>query len=750
MGAASLLAAVVALLAVSAGIWLSQREPEVQRQLTPLDYASLSAYADRNSESALRWGTYRSGHYLGIRSRTKPVFVSAGLLWGSQHEDLSQLRHECRQDDRLQKYGWLQHDGRRFARQVIEDQANRVQLTTHYLRLQEPDASVEGWAARVAVQHMEPQDERLRRKAVTSTKLSLFFYVELVCGDEKLEHPCRDQLRDVLSVAVEPSTLACGSDEGSECTQLVLKTAEQDDSPFQFTMQAQLKTKREIKLSELRFSGLKATSGLNIKEKLISLGQRVNRDREVALDNVVEDGSTLVVIQAIVEAPVEAWEPDSVVLDVVLNEASRHEEGKDNDDDDALLAPVDAMVDEKIELFASGFQRQFEQTYGLSDKQLSTVGADGVLTSESFNESHIAFAQAAFSNLIGGMGYFYGSALVQQDPDVQEVRETAVKPLFTAVPSRSFFPRGFLWDEGFHQIGISTFDSDITRDVVSHWMGVMEQDGYIAREQIRGEQARKRVWPSEFLVQHGEHANPPSLLLCIEKLLALSAQSEATELENRQFMKAIFPFLERWYEWFLITQQGPEPASFRWRGRKAHDGKLIANTLSSGLDDYPRASSPSDKEMHLDLLCWLIKASDVMSQAASFIGLDESKVKVFKDKKKQLMVGLNKHHWNKTVQAFFDVGEHSEDGLIEYQVVIRCQAQEGKFIDTTAPIERLQAGDRDVCPPSHPQFLYPLGDGQGNVKVQPAFVPGTVCACLRDIAQLSETDRACCRQSSST
>lgn len=747
------------------------RRLSLERQ-QPLDRAALAAFAASNSVRDLHWGTYRSGLYFGLRSRSFPAFVSAGLLWTSQHEDVAQLRYECRQEDRLQKYGWLQHDGRAFGDQRIEDQHNHVALRTLYARLGERDepsaAGVDGWAARVLASHLEPRDERLKRRGDAGPiKLSLFFFVDLGCGDERVEHPCREALKDLMEVTVEPAATSqpcsSGGDDEMLCSHLVVESSapdEDDDedsgaasslasAPLAFQLNVQLRTSSAaISTAELRYAGLKDAGVLNIKEKLVARAEKIftddgkpTMDREILLDNSIEDGSTLVVVQAVVEVPdVTAFHEGDVVLDVVLNEGVRVKKP-------SALSELTELVSETLADRAKAFESKFEDTFQLSTKRFndpssSSGGADVVVSEQSaqlFNESHIRFAKAAFSNLIGGIGYFYGSSLVQHDPEKpSEVAESPVKPLFTAVPSRSFFPRGFLWDEGFHQFGIAPFDYRLSQDIVVHWLNLMEDDGYIAREQILGETARRRV-PGEFLVQHVEHANPPTLLLAVEKIvqhgLKKNAHDEQRQVEMVEYVRLIFPFLERWYDWFMTTQRGPhednEAASMRWRGRNSNDGKLIANTLSSGLDDYPRASRPSAKEMHVDLLSWMVKSSEIMAQLAELSGFSE-KAGAFEQERERYARGLDRYHWNEQLQSYFDVGEHSANGKIDPQVVIRCRDAQGNAVDATAPVDDVQRR-RVRCPPSHPQYMFPLGDGRGGLQLKEVFIPGTVSAALAGV-----------------
>jgi mannosyl-oligosaccharide glucosidase len=82
--------------------------------------------------------------------------------------------------------------------------------------------------------------------------------------------------------------------------------------------------------------------------------------------------------------------------------------------------------------------------------------------------------------------------------------------------------------------------------------------------------------------------------------------------------------------------------------------------LTSGLDDYPRASHPTDQERHLDLRCWMTLASNVIAKIAELTNNLNDKQKYFEY---YLLLSnndlLNSLHWSGSQYA--DYGLHSNN-----------------------------------------------------------------------------------------
>ena len=265
---------------------------------------------------------------------------------------------------------------------------------------------------------------------------------------------------------------------------------------------------------------------------------------------------------------------------------------------------------------------------------------------------YLKFSQALLSNLLAGLGYFYGNSKVDRShspeyeekslnfwKEVAEAQAQSVpqteKPseLFTCVPSRAFFPRGFFWDEGFHQLMIIDWDVNLTMQVVDSWLSLMDDDGWIAREQILGEEARSKV-PPEFQVQYPTYTNPPTLFLVLNRFIDIFLRARPyhghrspfleVPTAGREWLKKAYPKLKQYYDWFRQTQSGnlenrgnpllTDMEGYRWRGRTPQ------HTLTSGLDDYPRAVPPHPGELHVDALNWVGAMATSLERIAKYLG----------------------------------------------------------------------------------------------------------------------------------
>lgn len=303
------------------------------------------------------------------------------------------------------------------------------------------------------------------------------------------------------------------------------------------------------------------------------------------------------------------------------------------------------------------------------------------------------FVKAALSDLLGGIGYFYGTQVVDRETVFDETQFEEIKldyakqegplRLFTAVPSRAQFPRGFYWDEGFHVLQIMEYDSDLAFEIIRSWFDLIDdKSGWIPREVILGDSARSRV-PDEFTTQSPNIANPPTLLFAFGEMVKRASDNFETESINEddlphdtletnkdfliEYSKKIYPKLVKHYNWFLKSQnlqtdddyneifdELDVAAKIHQDNFYAWKGRTFKHCLPSGLDDYPRAQPPTTSELHVDAISWVGIMARSMKQIATILG-EEEDAKNYEKTEQNVIDNILNVHWSEKDKCFCDV-----------------------------------------------------------------------------------------------
>ncbi|CAL9118938.1 unnamed protein product [Musa textilis] len=610
--------------------WVSRREDPVVRSLrravTPLPaprMMDLPLFQGEHQES-LYWGTYRPHVYLGIRART-PRSLIAGLMWIGIKDGQYFLRHICQDSDDLSTYGWRDHNGRDYGRQEIVDHG--LSFMTSFLKEKRAGSGYGGdWAVRLDLQNIKSKVH----DAEDSTA-HLFFYV----ADE------------------EGNSLGVQRQKFESHDSTLLAFGERNDvGGWELHLDSQEKL-------DTHFSGFRTLHMHNLSELVQgTLAFHARRTGQLQLPDAIEDSSNIIVVQISATVPAK--------IDIAFVSGTNVE---------------GSSIDERINsLTGTMLSTRLEEKQGeVEDKYVSIFNIKDEVDSES-----MIVGRAAIGNLLGGIGYFYGQSRIALPKGfTQENGDKFISywpaALFTAVPSRSFFPRGFLWDEGFHQMIIGRWDAKLSMDIIGHWLDLINIDGWIPREQILGAEALSKV-PEEFVLQYPTNGNPPTLFLVLRDLLNGIRTGKLLSQETNEitdFLSRAYIRLNAWFQWFNTTQSGKDVGTFYWHGRDNTTTKeLNPKTLTSGLDDYPRASHPNDEERHLDIRCWMLLAADCMHSIAELLKMENASAKEYHQMSKQLsdFEKLNQMHLDDASGAYFDFGYHTEK--------VRLRWHEVKVLDT--------------------------------------------------------------------
>lgn len=538
---------------------------------TPFDHQKMVIGAGLEQPDRY-WGSYRPLTYFGLKTRD-PHSLVMGLMWYTP-SNLGPgghgIRHWCEQGDNLDSYGWTHHDGRSFGVQEIQDLP--FELKTSFVKYPEDKQFGGDWTARISVRNTTRAWDK---------SISLIWYVAL--DERTLGHI------KYVSDDKSPEPGVYGETQGLGEFQVRFHAVKGKilHKSYLSTVAPSLSKLKDTLFSHFRaFADKRGNRFIGLPGEIVSQNGLPSSNPE----------PNFIAIQITAEV--------DFTLDITYQSTSGFSLGES-----IPKPPTGRAYQDSLQAKITEFERRFEDRFQLKKKGHSP--------------EEVRFARNALSNMLGGIGYFYGSSRVQSVHTKNPVPYWKA-PLYTAVPSRSFFPRGFLWDEGFHGLLISAWDVDIELDIICHWFDLLNVEGWIPREQILGVEALAKV-PEEFVTQRNSNANPPTFFLTLRKLLT-SHRAELSQKGRLAILERLYPRVQAWFNWYNTTQRGEVLGAYLWRGRNATTQReLNPKSLSSGLDDYPRASHPTDRERHLDLRCWIALAASVMAELSSILGKDDAK-----------------------------------------------------------------------------------------------------------------------------
>ncbi|KAF8892637.1 glycoside hydrolase family 63 protein [Infundibulicybe gibba] len=625
----------------------------------------------------LLWGPYRPNLYFGLRPRI-PQSLMTGLMWfGTQdYQSITRTRHACDQGDGLSGYTWTEYDTRQGGVQVLHDTPNNVKITTEFLKVPGGDHGG-SWAARVKGEPLNPD---------LPSRISTIFYFGLEgIGGLEMETDEDDN-------GIEGEIKLTGSTP--ELDDFTLRVVDGPNNTV--VTEGPHAHVFEDRLGKTQFFGQPIPAGNMWQAREVLLRAIIVRAQEVIapyqdpkmgvpdpsfvlhLPNDVFTGSNLFAYQKFFEGAFE--------FDVFYESASSKQKLSSS------------TLDHGIPALTTSYDQRFQSVFPYPSDYPPEK-----------QESLEAFSKAITSNLVAGVGYFYGTSIVDRkfsyewdedenhvegDGDESGAKLTEPKALLTATPSRSFFPRGFYWDEGFHLLHIGQWDNDFSLEILKDWIDLIDDDGWVAREQILGEEARSKV-PDEFQTQVPNYANPPTLTMAVTAFISrvkaassgltdqalgmggaqipiFDSQLPTSGVESRylqspelalEFLKSIYKPLKRHYDWFRRTQRGQikqysrvarsRTEGYRWRGRSE------LHVLTSGMDDYPRGP-PHAGELHLDLISWMAFFSRTMREIAGFVGEKEDEIS-FGEIENAILQNIEDLHWSESEQMYCDVNVDDDD-----------------------------------------------------------------------------------------